>query len=164
MIRAAHAAYFAALGLWAGGMAVLAFIVAPAVFRLSPSREAAGTLFGSILVTFGHVEAGLAVLLALSTWTLHRVPGGSRGFRRARALLVGLLLTLALACTFGVNPAAAQARQKIGSVSRLPEDDPGRRHFEALHRWSVRLSGAKLVAALGLLLLSGSRLRSSDGP
>ena len=73
------------------------------------------------------------------------------------------MAVLAGLTAFGVHPAVVAERSRVGNFDALPEGDPSKARFDALHRASVRLSGAKLV--LGLLLLGGAAwsLSKSDG-
>lgn len=159
MIRAAQSVYFTALGLWVGGLAALGAIVAPTVFRNAPTRTDAGRIFGAVLRTFGIVELVLAGCVLVSGGILRKAPGMKWG--KARTFLVVVVCVLVVVSVCGVDPAVAQA---AGQVQQLPENDPGREHFQSLHRWSERLAGATLLTGLALLILSGASLKPpSDG-
>jgi uncharacterized membrane protein len=56
-----------AITVWIGGMIVLSFIVAPAIFQTAPSRDSAGRSFGLMLRRFHWVAyvCGLVILATL---------------------------------------------------------------------------------------------------
>ncbi len=163
MIRAAQAVFLTALGLWVGGMATLAFIVAPTVFRTAPSRGVAGGIFGAILQSFGGVQIILA-LLCLAALIVLVLKGGLRG--KSGSLRIGavaLMLGLVLVSQYHVAPAIAHERETIPNFDALPSGVPQKARFDSLHKWSVRLAGTTLLLGLGLLLCSTATLRSADG-
>src|SRR4029453_7537002 len=60
-----------AITVWIGGMIVLSFIVAPAMFQTAPSRDSAGRSFGLMLRRF-HMVAYVcgAIIIATSVFRL----------------------------------------------------------------------------------------------
>jgi hypothetical protein len=162
MIRAVRALYFTALGLWVGGMATLAFIVAPTLFR-TQSRAVAGSAFGAILRSFGPFQLVLGAIAIVAVALLLKT-----GELRARTGLIRLgvlLLMLLLVCTsqFYLGPALEQERAAVPNFEATPSGIPAKARFDSLHRWSVRLAGATLIAGVGLLVLSAATSKSSDG-
>jgi uncharacterized membrane protein len=163
MIRAAQSIFVSALGLWVGGMATLAFIVAPATFRAAPSRAVAGSIFGSILQSFGSVQIILALLCVASLIVL-TLTGGLRGRNGLlRIATVSIMLALVLVSQFHVAPAIARERETIPNFDALPPGVPQKARFDSLHKTSVRLGGVTLFLGLGLLVCATATLRSADG-
>jgi hypothetical protein len=163
MIRTVRAFYFTALGLWVGGMATLAFIVAPTTFRTAPSRADAGTIFGAILRTFGTFQLVLGVIAIVAVAIL--IKSGELRPRTGLIRLGVLLLMLALVCGshFHLGPAIERERAAVPNFNAIPSGVPAKARFDSLHRWSVRLAGATLVLGAGLLVLSAATSKSSDG-
>jgi hypothetical protein len=164
MIRAARTLYVTALGLWVGGMATLAFIVAPTVFKAAP-RPLAGTIFGSILRNFGVLEIAFALIASAAVVVLQ-----ASGNLRAKigTLRLGvLLLMLFLVCgsQFYIAPAIERERVAVPNFDSLPAGVPARARFDALHRWSVRMAGLTLLLGAGLLIVSAgsSEVKAPDG-
>ena len=152
MIRALKAFQILVLGLWTGGLLALGAVAAPAIFTAAPSRPVAGKIFGAILLRFDKVELAFAVAALLSMAVIAVRAKGRRPW-------LPLVLTVAmggLACmtAFEVHPAVVEERAKVGNFDLLPDGDPAKARFDALHRTSVRLSGTKLL--LGLLLLAST--------
>ena len=158
MIRTAHAVYFTSLALWVGGLAALAIVAAPTIFRYSTSREAAGAIFGPILRTFAWVELACALLLVGSSILITLKDPRPGPVEIIRLSIVGFMVLVLFSYAFGIYPAVGAERVKI---AKLAEDDPGRERFNRLHKLSVRLVGTNLFAGLALLILSAATIRST---
>jgi uncharacterized membrane protein len=169
MIRAAQSIFVSALGLWVGGMATLAFIVAPATFRTAPSRAVAGSIFGSILQSFGSVQIVLALLCVASLIVL-TLKGGLRGRNGLlRIATVSIMLALVLVSQFHVAPAIARERETIPNFDALPPGVPqkapeGERLRAVHHRVEVRPLGHHLEAPIALSRQRLQRLARRDSP
>jgi uncharacterized membrane protein len=161
MLRAAHAVYFLALAVWVGGLVALAFVAAPNAFKHAPSPAEAGRIFGPTLRSFGYVEMVCAALLLVSSVVLLVGDPRPQWAEYARVGLVGLMILLLFAYGFGINPAIAEERERVTGFDQLKEGDPGRARFDRLHRWSVRLVGANIVAGLALIVLSAAFVKSA---
>ena len=161
MIKAARAFYFTSLGLWVGGMATLAFIVAPTLFRTV--RPVAGTAFGAILRGFGTMQLVLGALVVASVAVMMKA--GELKLRTGWIRLGVLAVMLLLVCTaqFYIAPALQHERESIPSFDSIPSGVPAKARFDSLHRWSVRLAGTTLLLGAGLLALSAATSKSSDG-
>ena len=163
MIRAARSLYLTSLGLWVGGMATLAFIVAPTLFRTA--RPVAGTVFGAILRSFGVLQIVFG-LLALSAVVVLHATGNIRP--KTGTLRLGILvLMLLLVCgsQFFIAPAIERERAAVPNFDSVPAGVPARARFDALHRWSVRVAGLTLLLGAGLLIVSAGSpgLKAADG-
>jgi len=130
---------FLSLGTWVGSILYLSFVVAPGAFATLGSRDLAGAVVGMALS-----RLHLLGLLARSLSAL-----GS-----AAALLVVLMLVLTLISQYGVSPRLAALRVEMGSVDATPQDNRLRVQFNRLHRASVQLEVAVLLAGLVALFLT----------
>jgi uncharacterized membrane protein len=140
-----------ALGLWVGGGAAIAFVVAPAVFQLAGSRQRAGEIVGAILKRFDTVTlvAGPVALLAKLVEMAGTV-GAARTLTLELALVAGML-GLALYSRFALAPEIRSLRAQLGDIDQVPEEDPKRRAFGRLHGFSVLcLLGEILLGALAM--------------
>jgi len=163
MNKAARAIYFTALGLWVGGMATLAFVVAPTVFRTVP-RATAGTIFGSVLKAFGPLQIGLGIVAAIAVGIL--IKGGELKLRSGLLRLGVLAVMLLVACNaqFVLGPAIERERTALVNFDSLPPGVPARARFDSLHKWSVWLGSVSLLAGVGLLVRSAATVKPPDGP
>jgi hypothetical protein len=162
MIRAARVLYFTALGLWVGGMATLAFVVAPTLFRTAPSRAVAGTVFGAVLRNFGPVQIALGAVAAAAVILL--MQAGELRRRSGFLRLLALFLMLLLSCNaqFILGPAIERERTTVPNFDSLPPGVPARARFDSLHKWSVWLGSLTLLAGAGLFARSVATLKSTD--
>jgi uncharacterized membrane protein len=163
MNRAARAVYFTALGLWVGGMATLAFVVAPTVFNAAPSRPVAGTIFGAVLRSFGPVQIALGIVAMLAVAVL--LVSGAWTRRKAMLRLSVLLLMLILAyAQFLLGPVIERERKSIANFDSMPAGVPARARFDSLHKRSVWLATICLLAGAGLFIRSAATVKEPDGP
>lgn len=161
MIRAVRALYFTALGLWVGGMATLAFVVAPTLFRVT--RPTAGLAFGAILRSFGPFQLVLGAIASVTVVVL--LNSGEVSPRAGWIRLGVLVLMLLLVCTsqFYLGPAIDRERNAVPNFDSIPRGVPAKARFDSLHRTSVVLASATLLLGVGLLALSAAGVKSRDG-
>jgi uncharacterized membrane protein len=146
---------FLALSVWVGSIVLLSFVVAPAAFSVA-TRDQAGAVVGLVLARMHWmgVGAGCAFLLA----RMMRMRSVA-ALAAPAALAVILMVALALVSQVGVSRRMARLRAEMGSIEKTPVESPLRVEFNSLHKWSVRLEGAVLVAgiaAIALLVREGS--------
>jgi uncharacterized membrane protein len=145
-----------AITIWVGGMATLAFIVAPAIFQSEASREKAGKIFGLMLRRFHWVAYGCGVVILL-TGTMRWA--GSFNHRLTasevtRYAISVLMLGLSLYSGHGVSRRLDGVRKKMtGGIDRTPKDDPNRVEFNNLHRLSTTLMAFNLLLGLALAVM-----------
>ncbi len=146
---------FLSLGTWVGSIIFLSFVVAPGAFATLGSRDQAGAVVGMAL--------GRLHLLGLIAGVLFLVARAARALSTGRglaslaspaALAVVVMLLLTLVSQYSVAPRMAHLRVQMGSVDRTPEDNPLRVEFNRLHRVSVRLEVAALLAGLAALFFT----------
>jgi hypothetical protein len=151
-----------AVSLTLGSAVFFAAAVAPASFRVLPSRALAGDLTGAVLSSLcGMQEVCFAVLFA-TTWRLTRGQGPSRAFPLLRRVPV-LGFFCALTIRSLIVPAAERIRRSLPAGTDLSAADPLlRQRFARLHGASVSLLLLDVVCALALLALASRFL--SRGP
>ncbi|MET0334961.1 MAG: DUF4149 domain-containing protein [Rhizobacter sp.] len=127
-------------GVWAGLIAGIGLIAAPAGFAIL-QRSVAGAVAGRM---FSHEAYAGLVLAAALVWLLRRQARVDSAFGRGSIFSTDLVLALAaLFCTlfgyFGLQPLMAEARAGQGALS-----------FGVLHAASVVFFGVKGVLAIVL--------------
>ena len=139
------------LALWVGGLAVLGFVAAPAIFSVLEAHDAtggralAGAVFGAVLWRFHYwiwaLGVGLLVLYAIRSLL------GPRPRRLAiRIGVVALMLGLGSVTAYYISPRIDEIRTAAnGSVSSLADGDPRKAEFGRLHG----LSNVLLLCTLG---------------
>jgi hypothetical protein len=149
-----------ALAIWVGGLVFFGFVAAVA-FRTMPTTEIAGQMVRGSLIALHHVGLVCGVVYLLFTLALLATQRDSHPVRAAELALVVVMLVLTGYSEFSVIPRMESDRVALGGdVTKAPEDAPARMHFERLHKVSVRVEGAVLIA--GLLMLSLAPVHGRD--
>lgn len=147
-----HLAYHLGLAVWVGGALVLGALVAPALFGALPRPEA-GAIFGPTLRRFARVRVvALAVTIIAAAVKYALWESGAMVWIAIRWAAL-LFMAATVVYEIAVLERALEAR-RVHLTPDMPEDDPRRRAFNALHRRAEGLMKAALVAALAAMLLS----------
>ena len=149
--------YVLALVIWLGGMVILGAVVAPTIFQVlqagdpESGRALAGAAFGAAIARFHYVAYAAGTLLLL-TLAAMRILGPKPAAFAIRGLIVLLMLGITAYSGFVVLERIDAIQIAAGMLpSRLPEANPLRVEFDALHVLSERLMMANMFG--GLLLL-----------
>ena len=142
---------FFSLGTWVGSIIYLSFVVAPGAFSALSSRDLAGAVVGMALARLHVLGIVAGIVFLASRVALAR---SLVALASSAALAVILMLLLTLVSQHWVAPRMAGLRAEMGSVDRTPENSPLRVQFNRLHRFSVRLEIAVLLAGLAALALT----------
>lgn len=135
-----------ALVIWIGGIIFFAFVVAPALFTIVPSRDVAGAVVGRSLSELHWIGVGCGVVFLVCALVDMR----SR-LATIRNVAITLMLALTLASQIGVTGRMERLRASMGSIQAVPATDARRAEFDKLHVWSTTLES--LVLLLGLVAL-----------
>lgn len=104
-----------AVALWAGGLWVIGYLVAPILFSaLADNRALAGTLAGRMFAAISWV--GIACGAYLLAYELARLGGGA--VRRASFWLVVAMLAIAVILQFWILPVVASLRAGGGDAAQ----------------------------------------------
>lgn len=143
-------AVLAALAIWTGGMLAIGAVVAPAAFQALPAadpqngRVVAGLLFGEVLRQFSLVAYGCGAVVVLGLLVLKFVGPPPRAFN-ARIAIAGVMLASAVYAGVPVLGEIGRIQTAVsGPIGQLPESDPRRARFDALHRLSTTLMSVNL--------------------
>ena len=133
-------------------------VVAPAAFRVLPTRDLAASLQSPILHRLcGTMEGGFVVLLATS-WFLTRRWGAPRALSAllTRAPLLGVIGAVVIQQLL-IPPIDRIRQEAPGLIDNLPAADPARLLLDRYHRLATGFFGVEIAAA-GLILLVTARL------
>jgi len=160
------ALHLAALALALGPPLFFGAVVAPAVFRVLPTRDLAASLVSPVLSgTCLLAEIAFGVLFATSWWLTRDVPRLTRSLL-TRLPVAGFFAALVIGQLL-IPPMDRIRREAPGLIDNLPAADPSRLLLERYHRLSTGFFGALLVAAVAMLLLTARLLsvsRETAGP
>ncbi len=147
----ARGALLVVLSAWLGAVIFFSALVAPAAFRVLPSRALAGALVGETLPAL-FIGGALGGVLAL---VFHFDQGAATARRRLASLLAAALMVVAsLLGHVVIGGRIAVLRAEIGgTLDALPPGHPLREEFARLHAYSVIALGVTLLAAVVLVWL-----------
>jgi len=156
-VLALRLVYVLALAVWLGGMTMLGAVVAPTIFQTlqaadpDSGRALAGIAFGAILTRFHFVAYGCGLLLLVTLIAMALLGPRPKHFAIRCGIVAGMLLVSVYSGVVVLGEIDAIQREVGTLPSRLPEGDPRRVRFDALHQLSTRLMMIDLIGALALL-------------
>lgn len=109
MRKLADALQAVAATLWVGGLWVTGFMVAPLLFSTLPDRGLAGMLAGKLFSLMSWIGIGCALYLLGFRFARY----GAAAFRQVVLWLVLMMLVLACAGEFGVQPVMAALKEQV---------------------------------------------------
>ena len=146
------------LVVWLGGLIFFAFVLAPTVFSVLPTRHMAGSVVSPSLTRLHWIGIIAGIVFLVSSMTYARLTTGAAHPFAERHVLLCLMLILTLISQFGISPKMAALRASIGQIDNVAASDPARVQFNALHVWSTRLEGAVMLLGLLVVYLTARQL------
>jgi len=144
------------LALWVGGLAVLGFVAAPAIFATleahdpAAGRALAGAVFGAVLWRFHYWMWALGGGLLL-LFLIRRLLGPAPRYLAVRMGVVVLMLALGAVSAYYISPSIDQIRHETnGAIASLTDNDPRKAEFGRLHGLSSILMLCTLGAGISL--------------
>jgi Domain of unknown function (DUF4149) len=148
------------LVVWLGGLIFFAFVLAPTVFSVLPTRHLAGSVVSSALAKLHWMGIVAGVIYLISSIVYFRLTTGTTHTFAARHVLLCLMLLLTLISQFGVSPKMAALRASMGEIDKVSQTDPARVAFDALHVWSTRLESGVFFLGIVVAYLTAAQLQS----
>ena len=142
------------LAVWLGGLVFFAFVVAPTVFSVLPTRHLAGNVVTRSLTSLHWMGMVAGIVFLISSMIYCRLTSGSAHPFALRHMLLCLMLLLTAISQFGVMPKMAGLRASMGEIDTVALNDAARLQFDALHVWSTRLEGGVLLMGLIVIFLT----------
>jgi uncharacterized membrane protein len=146
------------LVVWIGGLIFFAFVLAPTVFAVLPTRQLAGDVVNRSLGILHWMAISCGVVFAVTSMIDSRIVNGVADPFAARNLLIYAMIILTLVGMFGIASRMLVLRQQMGIIDDVPQNDARRVEFNRLHVWSTRIEGSVLVLGLALLFLTARRM------
>jgi uncharacterized membrane protein len=146
------------LVVWIGGLIFFAFVLAPTVFAVLPTRQLAGSVVSRSLGFMHWMAISCGVVFAITSMIDSRIVNGVAEPFAARNLIVYAMIILTLVGMFGIASRMLALREQMNPIDAVPHDDARRVEFNRLHHWSTRIEGSVLVLGLALLYLTARRL------
>jgi hypothetical protein len=145
------------LAIWLGGIIFFAFVLAPTVFSVLPTRNLAGMVVSRSLARLHWIGLFSGIAYLVFSLVHSRLAGSFQPFA-LRHLLVLLMIALVLIAQFGIAGKMNRLRADMGVIDSVAQDDPRRLEFNRLHLWSTRAEGTILILGLAVLFLTTRRL------
>ena len=144
--------HLTALSLALGPPVFFALAVAPASFRVLPTRDLAASLQSPILTVACRLAEGSFAVLFLTSWLLGRWWEAARLTRTlaTRAAILGMITAVVIESL--LIPPMDKIRSEAGLLDTLPMTDPSRVLLARYHRLATGFFSAGLVAALVILV------------
>jgi hypothetical protein len=142
-----------AVALWAGGLWIVGYLVAPVLFLRASDRQVAGQLAGHMFAAMAFVGLGCAVYILV--FRLARQ--GFSAMKQALFWVVVLMAALAVAGHFGVQPILASL--KAQALPREVMESVLRDRFATWHGVASILYLIESLLAVVLVLLAARRPR-----
>jgi Domain of unknown function (DUF4149) len=136
------------LVVWIGGLIFFAFVVAPTVFSVLPTRHLAGSVVTRSLGALHWMGIVSGVVFLASSLLYARLNSGAIHPFALRNVAIVLMLVLTVISQFGISPRMAALRASMGEIDTVAVNDPARVEFNRLHIWSTRLEGGVLLLGL----------------
>jgi len=152
---------FLSLIVWLGGLIFFAFVLAPTVFSLLPTRHLAGSVVSRSLGVLHWMGMLSGVVFLISSMCYFFLSSGSPHPLAARHVLLYLMLLLTLISQFTLMPKMSALRASMGEIDSVPFSSPARIQFDKLHVWSTRLEGGVLLLGLVVVYLTAQQLHGS---
>jgi len=142
-----------AVALWAGGLWIVGYLVAPLLFLKAPDRQVAGQLAGQMFAAMAFVGLGCAAYVLV--FRLGRQ--GFSAMKQALFWVVVLMAVLALAGHLGVQPILASL--KAQALPREVMESVLRDRFATWHGVASILYLIESLLAVALVLLAARSTR-----
>jgi Domain of unknown function (DUF4149) len=136
---------------WLGGLIFFAFVVAPTVFSVLPTRHLAGSVVTRSLGALHWMGIVSGIVFLITSMIYARVTVGAAHPFAARHVLVYVMLLLTCVSQFVISAKMSALRAAMGEIDKVPVTDPARLAFNQLHVWSTRVEST--VFLLGLIVL-----------
>lgn len=146
------------LVVWIGGIIFFAFVVAPTVFSVLPTRHLAGQVVNRSLTALHWMGIVSGIIFLITSMIYSRLSVGYLHLFAPRHVLVVIMLVLTLISMFVVASKMEVLRADMGIIDNVQQNDPRRIEFNELHRWSTRLEVGVFAMGLAVLYLTGKAL------
>ena len=146
------------LVVWLGGLIYFAFVVAPAVFSVLPTRHLAGSVVTRTLSALHWMGIVSGIVFATTSMGYSYATQGAAHPWAARHLLIYLMIILTLVSQFGIGARMQALRIGMGEIDLVAPTDARRVEFNRLHQWSTRVETVVFLIGLAVLYLTARRL------
>ena len=140
------------LGVWLGASIFFGAAVAPALFGvlrsagLANANELAGSVVTRLLGFINRGGVEIALFLFITAFFVNR--NRSRVAQVAEVISIAIMAIMTGVSNWIISARMMALRASMGTIDQVSPADARRIEFDSLHRYSVRVMGVALVAAL----------------
>jgi hypothetical protein len=146
------------LVVWLGGLIFFAFVLAPTVFSVLPTRHMAGSVVQRALTALHWMGVVSGIVFLIASLAYARMTTGAAHPFAVRNVFIVLMIVLTLVSQIGIMPRMTVLRDSMGTIDNVPLTDPARVEFDRLHVWSTRVEELVLLLALVVTYLTAQQL------
>ena len=152
------------LGLWLGAAIFFGAVVAPALFSvlrgagLTNANELAGAIVTRLLASINRGGFEIALFLLVTAFFVNRSRG--RSLQVAEVISIVIMAIMTGVGHWVISARMLALRASMGAIDQVTPTDARRVEFDSLHRYSVMVMAAALVAGLVAFLIAS---RSNAG-
>ncbi|MFQ5456167.1 MAG: DUF4149 domain-containing protein [Nitrospirota bacterium] len=143
-----------ALAIWVGGMVIIMFIAAPAIFKRLESRTLAGEITGEILRKFDIIVFFCISALVITGIIKYLNWENPTPWIIMRYMAILVMSLSAIYSSGIISPKMRSLKSKISSFDTLPENNHNRIAFNQLHRISSICMFLNLICGIISILLA----------
>jgi len=147
------------LVVWIGGIIFFAFVLAPTVFTVLPTRQMAGEVVSRTLFVLHWMGIISGLVFVVTSMIYARYSTGSAEPLAMRNVLIVAMIALTLISQFAVGSKMLVLRNQMVVIDDVPVDDARRVEFNRLHHWSTRLETTVFLLGLAALFLTARQLK-----
>ena len=151
---------FLTLIVWLGELIFFAFVLAPTVFSVLPTRHLAGNVVSRSLSALHWIGIISGVVFLVCSMVYARLHSGSAHRFAVRHILVYIMLGLTAISQFAIIPKMTALRTSMGVIDEVALTAPSRIQFDALHVWSTRLESGVFLLGLVVAYLTAQIIAS----
>src|ERR1039458_4157859 len=111
------------LVIWIGGLIFFAFVLAPTVFAVLPTRQLAGNVVSRSLGIMHWMAIACGVIFAVTSMIDSRIVNGVADPFAGRNLLIYAMIILTLVGMFGIASRMLVLRQQMGVIDDVPQSE-----------------------------------------
>ena len=127
--------YSFCLSIFFGSSIFIGYIAAPYIFKTLKPRHEAGNMVGALLGKFSILGYITQAIMIVTGYILH---AKNDAVLSIFVLPLIILIILLFSENF-ISKKLNILKQQMGSIDETPQDDPKRKKFNSLHKWSVKL-------------------------
>ena len=127
--------YSFCLSIFFGSSIFIGYIAAPYIFKTLKSRQEAGSMVGALLGKFSILGYITQIAMIITGYVMYAKNAAALSIF---VLPIIILIVLLFSENF-ISKKMNRLKEQMGSIDDTLQNDPKRKGFNSLHKWSVKL-------------------------